>query len=140
MVPEEGRMAALMALLQINGVNSWSVRLAKAKAAVADDLVALSDLTECDFDGYAEVFDPAFDGPAINGDHQGQSRTDLLVWTAGAGIASPQTIVAVYVVFNFAHVGEQLLMWIPVSPTVTLAAPGEEYSRAVRILTDDLGI
>lgn len=140
MVPHEGRLAALRLLLKIDELTNLRVRLAKTIAAGPDDELELSDFTECDFDGYAEKVNPVFDAPAINGTEDGESLSELLTWTAGAGLAAPQTIVGVYMVYDFDVATDRLLWFARVSPTVTLANPAEVFERKIKFLSNDIGI
>ena len=140
MVTKEGRLAVLKLLTDQDQISDLKIRLAKTIGYGGDADLELADFTECDFDGYAEVSSPTFSAPAINGDDRGDAVTDDLTWTAGAGLAAPQTIVGVYVVIDFVGIGERLYFFKRVSPTVTLANPGEEFVRKVRQLSDNLGV
>ncbi len=113
------------------------VHLAKAFTGTADEDMTTADLTECDFPGYAEIIDPAWDVPVINGSDQAEGKSSLLTWTA-ASIVTPQTIVAVYVCSWLTGTFDYL-MWIKkISPTVTLGTPGEVFQRYVDLFVDDI--
>lgn len=140
MVPKEGRVNVIEGLLKNSDTFiSKKYCLAQDIAAIDDADVTLADITECDFDGYARVENPTIIDSGLNGDNRGFILTDKLDYVAGAGIASPQTIVGVYLLIDYDHT-DRLVWFQRITPTVTLANPDELYETAVRMLTDDLGI
>lgn len=140
MVPRDGRLAALRQLLRYDTLSETHIALSQTLPSGPDDEVTFASFTECDFDGYSNFTDPPFSVPTLNGDNQGFSSTDHLIWTAGAGISAAQTIYAVYYYFTFVSAGKVLFWYSLVTPTVTLLNPGEIFERTVSILADDLPI
>lgn len=137
MVPKEGRVVVAMLATFLKWASRFRVRLAKAIGAGADQDLVLASFTECDFDGYAYIDNPLFPTPTINGDDRAETLSPLLTWTAGAGITS-QTIKAVYVEMETMDASFYLLWFQRLSPSVTLAAPGEVFQRKIDILADNL--
>lgn len=136
--PKVGKKLALRHLFwNYTSLGSMKLKLAKDIAAVDDDDVVLGDIDECDFDGYAAVSDPGFEDPTIDGSDRGDMLSDLFTWTAGAGIAAPQTIVGMYITEVLD--GNETLLWFKrLASTVTLANPDEVFERKLRFKDDDL--
>lgn len=133
MVPKQSRLL-VMNLLRGAGLNAPKVRLAKALPGVADVDAVLGDFTEADFDGYA-MQQPAWGAPALDGGFVAQMVTGVVTFTAGAMIAAPQTIYAVYVTLPdpTAAGAETLLYCEYITPTVTLVNPGEVFSKIMKL-------
>lgn len=129
MVPKQSRLL-VMNIVRGSSLHIPTIRLAKAAPIPAADDVVLADLTECDFDGYS-VQNPSWGAPSLDGAFIGSMNSGLLSWTAGALLAAPQTIFAIYITYpdptDFSI--EKLLDWQAISPTVTLANPGEVFQR-----------
>lgn len=134
---KEGRLSTHEIMTKQKTFNHLKVRLAKALTGTADADKTLADITECDFPGYAEIADPAWDAPALNGSDQAEGKSTLLTWTAGT-IVTPQTILAVYLVFVDTFAVEKLLWIKQLSPTVTIGATGEVFERYVDLFVDDI--
>ncbi len=132
MFTKSGRKIALEILLNSGGYSvtrNW--RLATNVPAGAPEDVVVGDFTECTFPGYAEITDPIFGTATLDGSDRGESVSPLLVWTAGA-IVTPETAVAIYCFCNSPYGPlTGLLWWAQISPSVTVANPGESISRIV---------
>lgn len=140
MIPESGRLTAMKLLLKKETIHHIEVKLAQAFGAGADDILDFFDFTECDFDGYAAITNPTWADPALNVDGLAEALSETLVWTAGSGISAPQTIVAVWweVYFDSSGGIDPNMFWFKkILPTVTLAAPGEQFIRIIDFLDDD---
>jgi len=137
MIPKEGRLAAASLVTRKDYIDSLNVRLAQDFTGTADADFTLADLTDCDFDGYAQISNPAWGSIAINGGGQAEGLSPLLTWTAGALFVPPQTIKAVYIEFDMHYAGAKLFWFKKLSPTVTLGAIGEQFQRYIDMFTDD---
>lgn len=129
MVPKTSRKDVLDALMGV-GRNQISIKLCKNNPAPADADVVLADLTQCDFDGYAALV-PVWGAPALDGGNVAWSETGVLEWTAGVGLAGPQTIYGVYatIVDPLGGLVVRMLWFDRLVATVTLAAPGQKFRR-----------
>lgn len=135
---KEGRIAVHQIVTRQRDVLNLTVRLAKAASGTADEDKVLSDLTECDFVGYAGIVNPAWDVPTINGSDQAEGKSSLLTWTAGSPSFVTQTITHVYLEMSFTG-GSPKLLWVKaLSPTATLGATGEEFKRYIDLFADDI--
>lgn len=132
MVPKQSRLL-LLNVIRGAGLNVPRARLAKVAPIPADADCVLADFTECDFDGYGSQT-PPWGAPALDGGFVAYMQTGLVVWTAGALIAAPQTIYAVYVTYLDPTAGdtETLLFFERLTPTVTLVNPGETLTRTLK--------
>lgn len=133
MVPKNSRLL-VMNIIRGGAFTTPTVRLAKANPVPADADMTLADFTEADFDGYAAQ-NPAWGAPALDGAFIANMVTGVVTFTAGAGLASPQTIYAVYVTFPDPTAGgaPDLLYFERLVPTVTLSNPFEELSRILKL-------
>lgn len=129
MVPKQARLNILDLLFAI-GRSSFTIRLCKNDPAPDDEDIELADLTECDFDGYAAQT-PVWGASTLDVDDVAYAETGVLEFTAGAGIAAPQTIYGVYATkIDTVGGGLPLLVWFHrLTSTVTLVNPGEKFRR-----------
>lgn len=129
MVPKQSRIL-VMNTIRGAGFNVPTIRLAKAAPVPAAADVVLADFVECDFDGYTAL-NPMWAAPALDGAFIANMQSLLMTWTAGIALAAPQTIFAAYLAIPDPTAGgaETLLDWQAITPTVTLALPGEVFSR-----------
>lgn len=137
MVPKVGREAILDLMLNM-GLVTIKFRLAQEDPGVAIANLTLADIDECDFPGYAPLT-PTFPTAGLDGSNRGETLSTLMTWTAGA-IVDPQTIFVIYMTYKHGADPERLVWAFYLSPTVTLAAPGEQFLRKVDWLADNLVI
>lgn len=132
MVPEVGEIL-IANLIRARGV-LVNARLAKVDIPLIGSTAVLGDFTECDFDGYAAIPLDDFPTPTINVDDAAEMVSPLKTWTAGMAISGPQTIYFVYVTCGdpMAADADELLFFERLTPSVTLANPGEVFQRFVR--------
>lgn len=137
---KQGRVSMCETFFNIRQVNSVVARLAyDFPSGTPDEDLVYGDLDECDFDGYIyQALFPHTVAPAINGGGQAEGTSALLTWTAGGGIAAPQTIKVVWLDALMSD-GSHSLMWLKkLASTVTLANPGETFQRYLNLFTDDI--
>lgn len=134
MVPKESRKKILDMLVENGGRSQLEIRLCKNNPAPADADVVIGDLTECDFDGYA-LQQPAWGAAAIDGASVASVETGVLEFTAGAGLAAPQTVYGVYAtaIRTTQDNVRRLVWWDRLDATVTLSNPGEMFRRVCKM-------
>lgn len=114
--PKEGRRLVINKLLNNGGTTK--VKLFKNNIVPDADTV-LGDLTEADFDGYAEL-NPTGTAATINGSNQGEVEYDALTFTR-ASTGAAQTIYGYYLkaVDDFANPYLLLVELFPAPVVVT---------------------
>lgn len=133
MVPKESRKKILDLLVDPTARNALRIHLAQADPAPDDADIELADLTECDFDDYA-FLQPVWGAAALDGSFVASVETAILEWEAGAALAAPQTIYAVYGTrYNSFTLGYDLFWFERLDSTVTLANPGEKFRRVCKM-------
>lgn len=108
-----------------------TIRLAQNNPSTADADLILSDLTECDFDGYAPFLASALPAPTLNASDQAESDSDTLEVTAGAGVVE-QTAYLVYVTYSIPLGGESLLGVQRFFSGRTVVNPGDKIRFKVK--------
>lgn len=100
--------------------------------------VALANLTEADFSGYAYVaVDTLYaTPPAINGVNEGEVDSPLVTWTRDTS-GSPQTILGLYLTLNIAG-ADKLIFMHHFPASITLVNAGEKVEKYVNIFDDNL--
>jgi hypothetical protein len=133
MVPKQSRIL-VMNILRGATHDAITVRLAKTAPVPADADLVLSDFDECNFAGYVPQ-NPVWGAPALDGSFVAYMVTGTVAFVAGGGLLAPQTICAVYCTYNDPTDGgtEKLLFCERLAPTVTLAAPGETFSKILKM-------
>jgi len=137
-VPMVGTLTVLQYLLGAANVH-LKARLAKNPLPEEPNSLALTDLTECDFPGYAPVVDPVFSAPVINELNYAEAVSTPIIWTAGT-IVTPQPITAIYITSNVDGGPDNLLAVQPVATGVTIDEDGQEFVRQVRLMVTDLAV
>lgn len=111
------------------------VKLHLFKNELADDLqhVAIADLTEADFDGYAPItfadYDPVEGASEVVGECLPQEQS----FAASQSLATPQMIYGGYVVRHQTGGDPQLLSVKVFDPPITVVAPGQEITYTPRV-------
>lgn len=134
MVPKASRILMLDKFAGYAGRNDLRVKLVKTDPAPADADIVLGDLDECTFDGY--IFQsPVWGAGALDGSFVAAMETGILEWTAGGGLAGPQTIYGMYITMTnpLDGVTQYLLDWSRLAASVTLALPGQKFRRVYKI-------
>lgn len=98
--------------------------------------VVLTDLTECDFPGYAAKDPSSFTGLSINGANEGEIDSGLLTWTRSS-TGSPQTVLGLYVTFKCPAVNVLLFMH-HFAASITLDTAGQTVEKYVNLFDDNL--
>lgn len=134
MIPRVGRQQIFYSLLN-NPDLALLVRLVTPLPAEDEAHFAEGAWSECDFDGYAPIV-PVFSTIGVDGDDRGVAMSELMTWTAGAGI-TPQTIYAIALVIT-GEGFDECPIWVKyLDPTVTLGMPGETFSRRIYLRDDN---
>ncbi len=145
MVPDQGRIV-------VNQLASWrsvysrfTVHLFKDEDGTPDNTRTVANFTECDFPGYAALGGStgvAWGDASINLDDKAESQSGELTWTASDLMSEPQTIKGMYILVRIDDESEDRMLWFErISPTVTLALPGEQFQRIIDLqATDDASL
>lgn len=135
----QGKLAMLEALLLNNPTELIKIRLYKALGGgfTGDDPgVTGSNLTECDFPGYAPIGPGSFSGLTINGSNEGEMDSGLLTWTR-TSTGTAQTVLGLFITIKIAGVDKPLFMHHFAS-SITLDTVGQTVEKYVNLFDDNL--
>lgn len=120
-----GELASLMGWLRDP---SRTIVAHLAKNAIADsiDSLALTDLVECDFPGYAPITLSEFTPEFIGDDAYGEANSQECAWTISNPTAM-QGITCVYLTITDGLNTHALLRAYPLFPPTTLAEDGDTF-------------
>lgn len=109
-------------------------RLATNVPAGDPETRIVADFEECDFDGYAEISNPADVVIDLDGENRGRAVTPALEWVAGA-LVELQTAKSIYVVWSGGYLpAPELIWWEELDPWVSVANEGENIRRQITFL------
>lgn len=106
--------------------------LGKTTIDVDDPPVALNQLTECDFPGYARVESPAFDVFQTDDPNSGEAVSDPLRFTAGVIVAA-QMANCLYLTLQRGSDPVKLWQVFPLANPWQFDVEGRSYASAVRL-------
>lgn len=123
MITKEGAKGILRCIFA-KSITSGKIRLCKNNPAPADADLVIGDLTEADFDGYAEVdiSVPSWPSPVTNVSNEAESDGPEISFIAGGGLVAAQTCYGVYVALDDGG-GEFLFAFGRFSPGKVVSAP-----------------
>lgn len=135
MLTKEGRRNLLAHLTQFADHPNHYIHLGKTLATPADADVGIADLAglEADFPGYAPIQASGWSVPTIDGGGIASTDTGVLVWTASALFVSPQTIVCAWITMKSPLLNPFCLWYEVWTPSVTVAAIGEQIKRIFKL-------
>lgn len=131
-VPMVGEQTVLQYLLN-SSTKHLKVRLSKNPLPALLTGVVLTDLVECDFDGYASILDPPFDLITDTDTGIAEGLSFPLVWTAGLAI-TPQMITGMYTTLQDGSGPELLFDVQRVGLGYLMNTPGQTFGRKLRML------
>ncbi len=115
----------------------FKARLSKNVIDLTIGTIALTDLTECDFPGYAPAPIVNPDCFETESDYRGEAVTDPLVWQASEALTVPQLITSCYVTIERNGNPPELLQFFPFDPAFVMDLPGRELARQIRFVSFD---
>jgi hypothetical protein len=107
------------------------------------NLTQLHHLTVCTFPGYltTPLYTLGHVTAAIDSHDQGYTLSSLVSFIANTSIVSPETVLGVFISWQAAPGGsDELFMIQPLSPSVTVAVPGDGITFKLDLDAQDLTV
>lgn len=108
-----------------------TARLFQNNPGAADEDVTLADLTEADFDGYAEIEPITWDTIASNGDEEAETLSDVLEWERSAGAGGDQTVYGIYLTYTSYDSADKLLWFARFASSFDFDAVGVTLQKTI---------
>lgn len=134
MFPDES-LASLLLMFTEGSDFALTYRLFKNDyTPVVGTLKDMSDFTESDFPGYAEITGINEPDPAVNGSHEAHVDGNELTWTRAAGAGAAQQAFGMYLTYiNPVSTDEELLCAWRFDEPVTIAFENDRVRKKVNL-------